>query len=348
MLNNQCAQLILPPEVSEPNEDSASTGDPNVDFVLDMIQEQVANNFRRVASDMRGVRQWAEMLASAFERYAADNNRVVNGQIEFPTPGSIDPTGNIKCSYVDLNIPTTGVGYNVLSPFAVVHGYGDGVQGQPPRGWFQMANSNGAFGARMYDQILSSAYNIVYGVTADTAATTTVTSTTTITGTAGTWITAGVQAGDLIKLSSATAGGLAAGVNGTCSAGSREITLSAAPAVTPVAGWMVRFVGADNGLRQVLSYNPSTLVLTVGTPYPVALAAVAGTWYPVENSWLEITSLTATVLTLASPGTLLPTVATWAAGTFDYTIRRPPDSTYAWVRVLNTTSVPFETTVCFF
>lgn len=346
MLNNQNAQLILPPDVSEPNQSASATGFPEIDFALELMQAQAAGNFKLVAGDMRKFKGWMDQLALAFERYAAENNRIVNGQIEFPTPGASDPTGNIKVSYVELLVPESGAG-TTTTPFKIAHGYGDGTQGQQPRGWFQMANSEGGSGVRLYDSILSSSNPSAYNATA--AATCTATAATTVTATAGavSWVNTGVLAGDQIKLTGSVTVGAA---TASSTSGSSSVPLSGAPTTTPVVGWWMRLtaIGSDTTLHRIDAWDSATNTLTVSPGYLSTNGAVTWAMYAIDQEWRDITVVTAgppDVLTLSSTnGTEIPAGTTLC----DYIIRRPPDATYAWVRAIGGGVVPFETTVCFF
>ncbi len=344
MLNNQSPQLFLPPETSEPNESTTSTGYPEIDGALELIQAQTIANFKRVSGDAQKFRAWMEQIALSVERYSAENNRVVNGQIEFPTPFVTEQTGNIKCSYIPLVIPTAGAG-NVRNPFRVPHNYGDGINGQAPRGWFQMAASDGGVGVRVIDQICESLLggDPLFGFNAPPTAT--ITAATTITAAAGvfTWVNTGILAGDQIKLSTPLAS-----PNATTVAGSTSVQLAGAPAFTPQEGWFFRVTAvlADTSCHRIESFDATTNVLTVSPPYYVAGGPNAAAIYAGDQEWRAINTVTAgppDVLTLDSPGTEIP-VGT--AGC-EYVIRRPADATYIWVRC-GTGSSPFETTLCCF
>lgn len=354
--NNELPPFLEALLAEEPNVDGVSTGIPEVDEALFILQDQNRANFGRVARDINGLASVVNLLAEAFVRYASEQNRVTNGLIEFPTQFSTsaevaagEHTGNIKVSYVQLMYaPSPGGGAGDTPAIQIKHGYGDGIQGQTPRGWFQMANSFAAASTRFLDQIICS--RSPSPITSPGYTSADVTAATTVIGrpgaAAGTWVVNGVLAGDQIKLI-AGAGIVGAGT-ATVSANSTAVTGTLSTFTTQgKEGWYFRWTGggvADTGWHVVDTITSNTVMTVV----PAFIAAVAGGAYeflPYDRTWIDISTVTPgapDTLTLASPGTEIPVGTT----TCEYVIRRPMTDTYATLRYLGSQFT--ETTIAFY
>lgn len=341
--NNEVPQLLLPPDLEDPNTDLQTTGNPDLDDALAYLFQQIQFNTKQAHDNVSELADVLRTLGASFERYGANVNRILNGQIEFPTPYATEHTGNLKISYVQVVTYGTGNGVALQIP----HGYGDGTQGQIPRGWFQMASSassSATASGRFLDQLLgsASASPIVAGYTGADA-----TSATTITGrpgaTANGWVGNDIRAGDQIKLSKNIAG---AGTIAS-SAGSTTITGTGSAFTTAAkVGWLIRMTaGTDQTWHRIDSITSATS-LEVTPKFVAADAGRAYEFLKFDRTWVDISAVNGggppDTLTLASPGTEVDT----GVNNYDYVIRRPMDATYATIRYIGSGFV--ETTIAFF
>lgn len=333
-------QLYHPPPFP-PNLDTSLDDDP-----MRALEKALANQ-GRLLDYMRSFSEVFRRMSDALGRRARDLDFVVNGGIDFPTPGegqATEHTGNIRAVYKDviltadeLSGTTNADGCGIYIP----HDYGE-----KPKGWLLAGMSSPVSLSWAITDM------VVNGATAATAGPVdsgnywndvTVTSPTLIDGNTGVgsdgWTANDVVAGDEIQLWNTFIS--AAGDTATAGAGSATVTGSGTTFLTDAkARWYFRFTaGTDTGWNLIASVDSDTQI-TVAKPYQAAHAGLAFQIMSRDQEWRLIESVTPGAperLTLAS-GTEVTTGAggagNWDAG--QYVIRRPMTDTYAWFRVLST------------
>lgn len=340
--NDQIPPLILPPQIESGNADGVTTGIPELDEAIEYLSRQAKANSDRTDSNLQKIADAVGQIGASFERYGSSVNRVVNGQIEFPTPYATEHTGNIKCTFVNVTTQGNGGG----NWMAIPHGYGDGVQGQIPRGWFQISNSFASSSARFLDQLCTSIDASPFYSTVSYSGCT-ITSATSITGTpagANGWRYQGVQAGDQFKAFKAQTG------TGTINPVTGDTTVTGTGTLFTTeakVGWLVRMTGAAKDIvwRRIESITSDTSMVVAPAFFQTEGAARNIEFFTFDRTWCDISAITtgaSDVLTLNGTGSEV------ASGTIgcDYVIRRPADSTYIYVRYKG--SNPTETTLAVF